>query len=141
MKAWFVEPRHQPYSSESAYVCAETRGQAINNALCGNAFNGWDYLDLKATRAPALDGGWTLQKFIEGGYCGWWPCQNCERHIGNEDDWTICDDIDDESTCREIEPVYDGDVVYCSDACRRQRLDRDPLPPVKQTFAELSSEW
>lgn len=150
MKAWLVEPKelHTGYSS---YVLAETSGKAISRARNLEPFDGnWEFIELKAAREPRLDGGWTPQQFIDGGFCGWWTCWGCERHVGDEDDMTVCADPDDDATCVELTPVYTADRVFCSEECRRnfyERVLNNPIPvpdidlPKIQTHAALSNDF
>ena len=60
MKAWFVQPKDEPYAG---IVFAETRGQARSMALSLDGFEDEQFTDIEARRAPYAD------KYYKEGKC------------------------------------------------------------------------
>ena len=72
LKAWLIDCKYNDYEDYCLFVHAETRGKAKYRAKVvdpGTAYLDMDWVDIRATRVPALDGKpFTLSNVQSEGY-------------------------------------------------------------------------
>jgi hypothetical protein len=140
---WVIEPVESSYF-HSAFICAKDEAAALHLAERSGSFE--DDGDLRATRYPKGDGGFTNQQLIEDGQMSM-RCDGCGDSVhadtAHNTCCTECEEADVCNECPHMAPVYDGTLVFCSNLCRTEHVQppREILPPEVVTYIEIGEDF